>query len=577
VNATTKKISPKVWFITGISRGFGRELASAALAQDDFVIGTTRDGQSDLGISSDRLSVFALDVTRSEDVASVVTKAWQIRGRVDIVVNNAGFGLLGAVEEVEEARARQVFDTNFFGTLDVIQAALPHLRAQGNGHIINISSIGGFAGSPGYGVYCASKFAVEGLSEALNAELQPLGIRVTIVEPGYFRTNFLSGSSLQRASRVIEAYASTSGKTRSSADARNGEQPGDPALAAKAIVAVAQADDPPLRLVLGGDAMGRVRVKLAQVRDDLETWQSTSLSTAYATPAGQGAATQPAARSGTFAIGGDTPVHRLGFGTMQFPGPGIWGAPKDPAEAIAVLRRAVELGINLIDTADSYGPYVSEDLIREALYPYPDGLVIATKAGLLRTGPNKWIALGRPEYLRQECEMSLRRLGVERIDLFQLHRIDPTVPADDQFGLLSDLQKEGKIRYSGLSEVGVADIAAARRIVPIVTVQNRYNLTDRKSEDVLDYCTREGIGFIPWFPLATGSLAKPGGPLASTAERLGAQPSQIAIAWLLRKSPVMLPIPGTSRVKHLEENTSAALLELDDSTMNALDQTAVLV
>jgi len=280
----------------------------------------------------------------------------------------------------------------------------------------------------------------------------------------------------------------------------------------------------------------------------------------------------PAAKSGTFAIGGELPVHRLGFGAMQLTGPGIWGEPSDRSEALAVLRRAVELGINFIDTADSYGPYVSEDIIREALYPYPAGLVIATKAGLARTGPNVWIPLGRPEYLRQECEMSLRRLKLERIDLFQLHRIDPKVPAEDQFGLLRDLQKEGKVRCVGLSEVKVAEIEAARRIVPIVTVQNLYNLVNRNSEDVLDYCTREQLGFIPWFPLATGNLAKPGSPLKRAAEQLGALPAQIALAWLLRKSPVMLPIPGTSKVKHLEENIAAALLELDDSLMAELQR-----
>ena len=280
----------------------------------------------------------------------------------------------------------------------------------------------------------------------------------------------------------------------------------------------------------------------------------------------------PVAKSGTFAIGGELPVHRLGFGAMQLTGPGIWGEPSDRSEALAVLRRAVELGINFIDTADSYGPYVSEDIIREALYPYPAGLVIATKAGLARTGPNVWIPLGRPEYLRQECEMSLRRLKLERIDLFQLHRIDPKVPAEDQFGLLRDLQKEGKVRCVGLSEVKVAEIEAARRIVPIVTVQNLYNLVNRNSEDVLDYCTREQLGFIPWFPLATGNLAKPGSPLKRAAEQLGALPAQIALAWLLRKSPVMLPIPGTSKVKHLEENIAAALLELDDSLMAELQR-----
>jgi len=277
-----------------------------------------------------------------------------------------------------------------------------------------------------------------------------------------------------------------------------------------------------------------------------------------------------AVRSGTFAIGGDLPVHRLGYGAMQLTGPGVWGEPADRVQAIAVLRRAVELGINLIDTADSYGPYVSEELIREALYPYPKGLVIATKAGLARPGPGRWVPLGRPEYLRQECEMSLRRLGVERIDLFQLHRIDPKVPADDQFGVLRDLQKEGKVRHVGLSEVNVTEIEAARRIVPIATVQNQYNLAYRHSEDVLDYCTRENIGFIPWFPLATGDLAKPHGALTRIARQLGAQPAQVALAWLLKKSPVMLPIPGTSKVKHLEENTAAAPLNIDDSIMEEL-------
>jgi pyridoxine 4-dehydrogenase len=279
---------------------------------------------------------------------------------------------------------------------------------------------------------------------------------------------------------------------------------------------------------------------------------------------------KPALSSGTFAIGGDLRVHRLGFGAMQLTGPGVWGEPANRAEAIAVLRRAVELGINLIDTADSYGPYVSEELIREALHPYPKGLVIATKAGLVRPGPTRWIPLGRPEYLRQECEMSLRRLGIERIDLFQLHRIDPKVPAADQFGTLRDLQREGKIRHVGLSEVNIAEIEAARGIVPIATVQNQYNLAYRNSEDVLDYCTRENIGFIPWFPLATGDLAKPPGVSAKIARQLGAQPGQVALAWLLKKSPVMLPIPGTSKVKHLEENIAAALLDLDDSIMEKL-------
>ena len=283
-----------------------------------------------------------------------------------------------------------------------------------------------------------------------------------------------------------------------------------------------------------------------------------------------GAEKKPATRSGTFAIGGDLRVYRLGYGAMQLTGPGVWGEPPDRAQAIAVLRRSVELGINLIDTADSYGPHVSEKLIREALHPYPKGLVIATKAGLTRPGPGMWVPLGRPEYLRQQCEMSLRRLGVERVDLFQLHRIDPKVPAEDQFGALRDLQKEGKVRHIGLSEVNVAEIEAARRIVPIATVQNQYNLAYRNSEDVLEYCTRKNIGFIPWFPLATGDLAKPHGALTRIARHHGAQPAQIALAWLLKKSSVMLPIPGTSKVKHLEENTAAALLNLDDSTMEEL-------
>ncbi len=284
------------------------------------------------------------------------------------------------------------------------------------------------------------------------------------------------------------------------------------------------------------------------------------------------ASAAPVAKSGTVTINGELPVHRLGFGAMQLTGRGVWGEPADRAEAIAVLRRAVELGINLIDTADSYGPYVAEELIREALFPYPAGLVIATKAGLVRTGPDIWIPLGRPEYLRQECEMSLRRLRLERIDLFQLHRVDPNVPAEDQFGLLSDLQREGKIRHVGLSEVGVAEIEAARRIVPIATVQNLYNLVERKYEEVLNHCTHENIGFIPWFPLATGNLVKPGSPLQHISERLKARPSQIAIAWLLKKSPLMLPIPGTSKVKHLEENASAALIDLDDALMEELDR-----
>lgn len=280
---------------------------------------------------------------------------------------------------------------------------------------------------------------------------------------------------------------------------------------------------------------------------------------------------RPALQSGTFYIGPDLPVHRLGFGTMQLTGKGVWGEPADHAEALAVLRRAVGLGINLIDTADSYGPEVAERLVAEALHPYPDDLVIATKAGFQRPGPGKWVEDGRPEHLREACEGSLRRLRLDRIDLFQLHRIDPKVPMEDQIGALLDLRSAGKIRYIGLSEVTVPQIEAVRRLAPIVSVQNRYNLVDREAEAVLEYCTREDIGFIPWFPLATGSLARPGGPLARAAERLGTEPSQIALAWLLHKSPAMLPIPGTSRVNHLEENTASALITLDGRTMKELD------
>jgi aryl-alcohol dehydrogenase-like predicted oxidoreductase len=257
---------------------------------------------------------------------------------------------------------------------------------------------------------------------------------------------------------------------------------------------------------------------------------------------------------------------------MQLTGDGVWGEPRDHTEAIAVLRRAVELGINLIDTADSYGPKVAECLIAEALHPYPADLLIATKAGFQRPGPNRWVEDGRPQHLRSAVEGSLRRLHVPRIDLLQLHRIDPKVAMEDQIGALVALQREGKIRHIGLSEVNVKQIEAVRRITPIVSVQNRYNLVDRNSEDMLEYCTRENIGFIPWFPLATGELAKHDGPLTRAAKRLKAQPAQIALAWLLRKSPVMLPIPGTSKVKHLEENTAAALIELDDSTTEELER-----
>jgi pyridoxine 4-dehydrogenase len=283
---------------------------------------------------------------------------------------------------------------------------------------------------------------------------------------------------------------------------------------------------------------------------------------------------RPALASGTFRIGGDLPVARLGYGAMRITGSGIWGEPDDRDEAIRVLRRAVELGVNFIDTADSYGPYVSEELIRKALHPYPDDLVIATKAGLVRTGPNEWHPVGRPEYLRQEAEMSLRRLGLERIDLLQLHRIDPQVPLEDQIGVLVELQQEGKVRHIGLSNVSVADIRASREIATIVTVQNRYNLADRDSEAVLQFCEKEELGFIPWFPIATGALARSDGPLDSIARELEATPAQLALAWLLHRSPVMLPIPGTASVAHLEENVAAAALQLTDQQFEALTKVA---
>lgn len=281
---------------------------------------------------------------------------------------------------------------------------------------------------------------------------------------------------------------------------------------------------------------------------------------------------RPAAQSGELRLGDALPVNRLGFGAMRLTGPGVWGAPSDRDEAVRVLRRAVELGVNLIDTADSYGPNVSEELIKEALYPYPEDLVLATKVGLLRTGPDEWHAFGRPEYLRQQCELSLRKLGVERIDLLQLHRIDPTVPEEEQFGVLSELQSEGKVRLVGLSEVCVDTITTASRIVDIASVQNRYNLVDRKSDDVLRYCTERGITFIPWAPIDAGDLAKPGGAAYSAAERLGATAVQIALAWLLQRSSRMLPIPGTSTVAHLEENCAAGPLKLDLKTVAALDE-----
>ncbi|MBJ6759898.1 aldo/keto reductase [Myxococcaceae bacterium JPH2] len=287
-----------------------------------------------------------------------------------------------------------------------------------------------------------------------------------------------------------------------------------------------------------------------------------------------GTATRPAEQSGTFKLGGDLPIHRLGYGAMQLTGPGIWGPPKDRAEAVRVLRRSLELGVDFIDTADSYGPYVSEEIIAEALHPYAPGVVIATKAGLVRTGPNQWFPVGAPKYLRQELEMSLRRLKRERIDLYQLHRIDPKVPMEESLGELKALQKEGKIRHIGLSEVSVEEIQRARKVVDIVSVQNRYNLTDRVHETVLDYCEKENLGFIPWFPLATGGLAKPGSTLDSVARKHNATPAQIALAWLLARSPVMLPIPGTSSVKHLEENLQGATLKLNQDELAAVDAQA---
>ena len=282
-------------------------------------------------------------------------------------------------------------------------------------------------------------------------------------------------------------------------------------------------------------------------------------------------ATPSAAPSGVFKIGGDIPVHRLGYGAMRITGEGIWGEPADRDEALRVLRRLPELGVDFIDTADSYGPFVSEDLIAKALAPYP-GMLIATKGGLTRTGPDQWPPVGRPEYLRQCVQMSLRRLKLEQIGLWQLHRIDPKVPREEQFGVIADMLREGLIAHAGLSECGVEDIEAARKLFPVATVQNLYNLANRRSEAVLEYCEREGIGFIPWYPLAAGDLAKPGGVLETIARRLDASPSQVALAWVLRRSPVMLPIPGTSRVAHLEDNVRAASLALSDEDFAALDR-----
>ncbi|CAE6460401.1 unnamed protein product [Rhizoctonia solani] len=274
-----------------------------------------------------------------------------------------------------------------------------------------------------------------------------------------------------------------------------------------------------------------------------------------------------AAASGTYAVGGDLTVNRLGYGTMQLTGPGVWGDPKDPDEAVRVLRRAAELGVNFIDTADAYGPFTADLLLRKALHPYKDGIVIATKAGFTRSGPNVWKPVGRPEYLRQQTELSLRHLGVERIDLMQLHRIDPKVPLEEQIGELALLQHEGKIRHIGLSQVGVDELKAAGAIAKIVSVQNLYNLSNRESEEVLNYAEANGIAFIPWFPLATGALAKEGGPLDAIAKKYD-------LAGVLKRSPAMLPIPGTSNVAHVEENIAAAGLSLSDEDFAALSALA---
>jgi aryl-alcohol dehydrogenase-like predicted oxidoreductase len=277
----------------------------------------------------------------------------------------------------------------------------------------------------------------------------------------------------------------------------------------------------------------------------------------------------PADAAGTLTLGGDLTVNRMGFGAMRLTGKGVWGPPADRPEAIRVLRRAVELGVNFIDTADSYGPNVSEELIAEALHPYPEGLVIATKGGFERPGPGRWVENGRPEYLRRQLEGSLRRLRLERIDLWQLHRIDPKVPADEQFEAIREFQRQGLVRHLGLSEAAAADVGHARRTVPIVSVQNRYNLSDRKWEAEVEYCGREGLAFIPWFPLSAGDLDETG-PLSRLATQHGATMYQIALAWLLARSPAMLVIPGTSSVKHVEENVGAAKLRLTAEDLEAL-------
>jgi pyridoxine 4-dehydrogenase len=289
---------------------------------------------------------------------------------------------------------------------------------------------------------------------------------------------------------------------------------------------------------------------------------------------------RPAELSGTIAIGGDLPVHRLGFGSMRLTGPGIWGLPANKQECLAVLRRTLDLGINLIDTADSYGPEVSESLIAEALYPYPAGLVIATKGGLIRPGPDQWIPDGRPQHLREVLEGSLRRLRLDRIDVYQFHRPDPRVPFEESVGALAEMRRAGKVRHVGLSNVTLDQLATAQRIVPIVSVQNHYNLVDRRSEGMsaadsermIDVCSSQGIGFIPWAPLTSGDLARPGGPLDEMARRYNAKPSQIALAWLLRRSPTLLPIPGTASVRHLEVNTQAATITLSDADVQSLQR-----
>jgi|SRR5579859_5618909 len=278
--------------------------------------------------------------------------------------------------------------------------------------------------------------------------------------------------------------------------------------------------------------------------------------------------------AGTFAIDGDLTINRLGYGAMRLTGPGIWGEPKDRGEARRVLQRAIELGVNFIDTADAYGPEVSEEIIAEALHPYPEGLVIATKGGFARSGPNRWEMVGRPEYLRQCVEMSLRRLKLDRIELYQLHRIDPKVPVEDSLGALKEMQKAGKIRHIGLSEVSSAEIERANKTVKIVSVQNQYNLSDRQHEEALQYCEKNDLAFIPWFPVAAGKLAKPGGKLDQVAKQHGATVAQVSLAWLLHRSPVMIPIPGTSSVKHLEENMAAAKVQLSAEEWKAIEGAA---